>query len=127
MSSFTEELEYEFTGSYFKGNPVYVITKEFTYKLGSEESPLHTFRVPVGYETDLATIPFPVNIVFKPNGPWAKAAVIHDFIYTDYPEVSKVVADSIFLEAMLVLNINVLIAYIFYFAVRAYQFFVNKS
>lgn len=121
MSSFTEDLEYEFTGTYWKGNPIYVITKEFKYMLGSLEFPLCTFTVPVGYETDLASIPWPFNILFRPNGPWAKAAVIHDFLYTNYPEISKVISDSIFLEAMLVLKVNTFIAHLFYFAVRTYN------
>lgn len=127
MSSFTEELEYEFTGTYWKGNPQYVITKEFSYKFGDLENPLYTFKVPVGYVTDLASIPWPLNIFFKPDGEWAKAAVIHDFLYTDYPDISTVVADAVFLEAMIVSGVNRVLAHAFFIFVRLYQFLINKS
>lgn len=118
MSSFTEELEYEFTGSYLNGNPIYVITKDFSYALGSLESPIHVFNIPAGYLTDMASIPFPINLLFKPNGPWAKAAVLHDYITGEFFDISRIVADGVFLEAMTVLKINLFIAYLFYFAVR---------
>ena len=37
--------------------------------------------VPDGFITDLASIPRPVWNLVPPDGPWAKAAVIHDFLY----------------------------------------------
>ena len=127
MSSFTDDLEYEFTGSYFRGNPLYIITKSFQYKLGDIKNPLHTFTIPAGYITDLASIYWPVNLFLKPHGPWAKAAVLHDFIITEYPEVSKVIGDSVFLEAMIVLGVNSALAYIFYLVVRSYNLVINRE
>ena len=37
--------------------------------------------VPAGFVTDLASVPRPVWSVYPPDGPWAKAAIIHDFLY----------------------------------------------
>lgn len=128
MSSFTEGLEYEFAGSYWNHNPIYVITKGFNYKVGSVESPILTVDIEPGFMTDMASIPFPFNLLFKPNGKWAKAAIIHDKLYSeDYAFLSKVVCDSIFLEAMLVLDVNVPSAYLLFLTVRIYQQFFNRS
>lgn len=37
--------------------------------------------VPAGFVTDLASIPRPVWSFYPPDGPWVKAAVVHDFLY----------------------------------------------
>lgn len=40
-----------------------------------------TITVPAGFVTDLASIPRLVWSFYPPDGPWVKAAVIHDFLY----------------------------------------------
>ena len=126
MSSFTSELKYK-TYDTSKRRVLYQITEEFSYAVGSIEDPLVTVKVPAGYITDFASIPWPFSLVFKPDGPWAKAAVIHDFLYTDYLNMSRVIADSIFLEAMLVLKLPHFVAYLFYISVRVYQSIKTKD
>lgn len=135
MSSFTTPLSYVDTGKRKPntGLPIYKITEEFSYAVGSLEAPILVITVPVGFETDLATIPWPVNIFFRPDGPWAKAAVIHDFLYyvnhnsLSWADVSRVVRDSIFYEAMLVLKVNKAVALLFFTMVRIFgQSFVAK-
>lgn len=124
MSSFTERFVYEDTGhTNGNGSKIYEIKEEFSYHIGDYERPLAIVCVPVGYYTDFASIPKFSQFLFKPDGPWAKAAVVHDFLYMEVKDVSKVVKDSIFLEAMLVSNVNTIIAHIFFFAVRIYQSF----
>ena len=75
--------------------------------------------VPVGFETDLASVPSVLSGVFHPEGYWAKAAVIHDFLYKT-AMVERVMADLIFLEAMQVLNVSRPIRLGFFFAVRLF-------
>ena len=36
---------------------------------------------PKGCVTDLASIPRPCWILLPPDGPWVKAAIIHDYLY----------------------------------------------
>lgn len=43
--------------------------------LGSE------ITVPAGFVTDLASIPRWAWIILPPDGPWVKAAIIHDYLY----------------------------------------------
>lgn len=37
--------------------------------------------VPAGFVTDLASIPRLAWNIYPPDGPWVKAAIIHDFLY----------------------------------------------
>lgn len=115
MSSFTEPLEYKFANGYYNGRPLYVITKEFNYIVGSIHDPLNwKITVPVGFVTDLASVPWPLSIFFKPDGPWAKAAVIHDFLLTYNQFDENVVPNAIFYEAMLVSKVPKLVAWCFW-------------
>lgn len=77
------------------------------------------FIVPVGFKTDLATIPKQLTWIFKPNGKYARASVLHDFLY-DKKVVSRKEADIIFKEAMLKDGVSDLVADIFYVSVRLF-------
>lgn len=116
MSSFTEPLEYKEVGQ-----GLYVITKSFTYKIGSLEHPVGEVIIPENFVTDLTSVPWPFSYFFPPDGPYAQAAVLHDYMI-DLP-ISKSITDSVFYEAMTVLNINRLVATIFFIAVRIRSFF----
>ncbi len=118
MSSFTTPLEYRVVpGPEGSGKVWYWLKEPFSYEVGELGSGL-TLTVPATFVTDLASVPWPLRLVFKPDGPWAKAAVIHDFLY-DKGLVSRWMADRIFLEGMKVLKINVVVRLSFYAAVRA--------
>ena len=126
MSSFTEPLEYEFTGSLYHGRPLYITTKDFSYRFGSVKEPVSVFLVPAGFKTDLASIPWPFKLFFPPDGPWAKAAVLHDFLCVNLG-VSNIAKDAIFYEALKVLNINPVIAFCFFMSVRIYHDFFSPD
>lgn len=63
-------------------------------------------HVPVGFKTDLASIPRLFRPFFKVNGKHRYAAVVHDFLYylkgvlPEGIELSRKKADKVFLEAM---------------------------
>lgn len=40
-----------------------------------------TITVPPGFVTDLASIPAVASPFLPPDGPWTKAAIVHDFLY----------------------------------------------
>ncbi|EHP6140085.1 DUF1353 domain-containing protein [Escherichia coli] len=68
------------------------------------ESPDDVIRVPAGYVTDLASVPRLLWSVFPPHGRYAKAAIIHDWLYDNALRTKKE-ADRIFLDAMNVLEV----------------------
>lgn len=75
--------------------------------------------VPAGYITDLASVPRVLWNVFPPHGKYAKAAIVHDYLYSNAIG-SKLWADKVFLEAMAVLGVPRWRRWIMYFAVRLF-------
>lgn len=126
MSTFTTPLEYELYGyDSKKKRNTYKITSEFEYRIGDFDNPFGIITVPVGFITDFASIPWPINRWFKPTGKWAKAAVIHDHMLVviddEKIEHTRATADAILYEAMLVSGIKPYVAYIFYSGVRLWS------
>lgn len=124
MSSYTDKLQYTYTDVVdIWGNRIFVIDKSFNFYSGSKERPLLTVNIPGGFLTDLASVPWPLSLIFSPEGEYAQAAVVHDYIIDNYYKhdyISRVTADGIFLEAMLVLGVNRIKATAIYLAVRVY-------
>lgn len=60
------------------GRSLWAIERPLTYRTGPGDE---TITVPAGYVTDLASIPRVVWSFYPPDGPWVKAAVVHDFLY----------------------------------------------
>lgn len=61
------------------GRSLWALQQALTYQTGSDAA--ETIVVPAGFVTDLASIPRLVWSFYPPDGPWVKAAVIHDFLY----------------------------------------------
>ena len=59
------------------GRTLWALQRPIAYQVRDGE----TITVPAGFVTDLASIPRPVWSLYPPDGPWAQAAVIHDFLY----------------------------------------------
>ena len=100
MSSYTNELVLTPLpcGRKFK------IVKEFTYAVGSKDS-LDRITVPVGFITDLASIPRIFWRAVPVLGRHIKAAVLHDYLYAKSCRTRKG-CDMIFLEAMKVSGVK---------------------
>lgn len=132
MSSFTAQLDYVPVGRDHKGRELYELTRAVTYCVGSLEDPFWTVTAPVGFRTDLATVPWPFRLIFKPSGRYAPAAVIHDYLLSLYhgnrgTTFSRLVIDSIFYESMLVLGVSRFTASMFYHGVRAYAIWTGQQ
>lgn len=59
--------------------------------------------VPKDFESDFASMPFAARRLLPSFGPWARAAVLHDYLYVTKGEGGKWLraqADDIFREAM---------------------------
>lgn len=73
-------------------------------------------KVPAGYVTDLTSVPRVLWSIFPPNGRYAKAAIVHDYLYSNAIG-NKEWADKVFLEAMTVLDVPVWRRKLMYWAV----------
>ncbi len=78
--------------------------------------------VPDAFETDFASVPRLLWWLVPPLGRYAKATVIHDYLYVT-GELSRALADKVLYQAMLDLRVNVWLARIIHAAVRAWGFF----
>lgn len=82
-----------------------------------------TFTVPIGFETDFASIPWFLQSIVQVNGPHIPAAVVHDYLCDHKSElgITQKQADAVFLEAMRFLDVRFTQRKIMYRAVRFYQ------
>ena len=77
--------------------------------------------IPVGFETNFASVPRIPFVYDLAGGTANEAAVVHDYLYT-YHDITKTraVADSILLEASKSTNVHVIRRYIMWAAVRVF-------
>jgi hypothetical protein len=76
-----------------------------------------TVTVPAGFVTDLASVPRLPFAYLLTGGIGHAAAVVHDAIYTGH-QVDRALADEIFHEALLVLGVSRLQAWLMWAGVR---------
>ena len=60
------------------GRSLWALQRDLSYTTGDTSD---VITVPAGFVTDLASIPRLVWSFYPPDGPWVKAAIIHDFLY----------------------------------------------
>lgn len=60
------------------GRSLWALYEPLTYRPGDRA---HSITVRKGFPTDLASIPRWAWIILPPDGPWVKAAIIHDYLY----------------------------------------------
>ena len=75
--------------------------------------------VPAGLRTDLASTPRVLWTLLPPAGPWARASVLHDYLYEKHT-FRREKCDQLFLEAMRSDGVSLSISNIIYRAVRAF-------
>ncbi|MEI9902799.1 MAG: DUF1353 domain-containing protein [Asticcacaulis sp.] len=74
--------------------------------------------VPKWYVTDFASVPWYGQAVIDPQGPTARAAIIHDWLYTIGQPGKREIVDAIFYRAMIKFGVSDMQARIAYNAVR---------
>jgi len=86
-------------------DPTYVVLKEISWQPNIGSSQQEAVVVPEGFVTDLASIP-PVFFSFlRPDGEYAHAAIVHDFLYWSQQR-SRSESDKVFRSAMRDLNVS---------------------
>lgn len=93
----------------------------FDYHVGSYPSD-EIIHVPEGFVTNFASVPRIFWPLIGPIDEHGKAAVIHDYCYSQ-GAYSKRRSDDIFLEAMEVLNVSKWKRFCIYWAVRLFGWF----
>ena len=112
MSEFTESL----LVSPLADGKTWVIRQKFTYYVGEEDSD-EKIVVPVGFQTDFASVPRPFWTLVPRWGKHGKAAIVHDYCYWEQSYTRKR-SDEIFREAMGVLKVASWTTFVMYWAVR---------
>jgi len=98
----------------FEDGRNWILTGTLVYETHDHER----IAVPVGFETDFASIPRALWALFPPAGPWGPAAVLHDFLYRT-GLVPRAEADRLFREAMEDLQVPAWIRWSMWTALRA--------
>lgn len=112
MSSFTTPIRVEASES----GRSWKLLEEFVYDVG-ELGGNDSIKVPVGFVTDMGSVPRLFWSIIDPWGPPAKAFIIHDYLYHTQ-ERSRLVSDAILLEGMEVLGVNRFKRWLIYRGVR---------
>lgn len=96
----------EVPGQLRGGRQCVKLLEPLEYHVGSEDSS-EVITVPAGFVTDFASVPYPFRNMFPALGPWARAAIVHDWLYDQggLGRYTRLQCDRIFLEAMTVLGV----------------------
>ena len=85
--------------------------------------PLHMdVYIPSKFETDLASIPWPLHRILPPDGPWKYAAVVHDRLCES--DCSRFLTDAVFRHKMEQDGVRCRV--MLYYAVRLYWVCLGK-
>lgn len=83
----------------WKGDGIWQVVQEFTY-----HHALGYIRIPVGFTSDLDSVPRIPYVYATVKGRAVKAALVHDKLYAcghiDGVRITRSLADSVFLDAM---------------------------
>jgi len=115
MSQFTTRLEVTPLADGRK----WKVIRTFQYDVGHLGSG-NTITIPAGFITDFASSPRIFWPIVSPWGKWGKAAIIHDYLYQNQRVKDRMLADSIFLEAMIVLGVVPWRRQLMYWGVRLF-------
>lgn len=106
------------TNKYVGGRSVYRLTHDLVISFPVGVTGEFLVIVPRGFETDFASIPRSMGWLYPPDGPWAIAAVVHDWLYRRGSGVSRYYADSTFMALMECLGVPYCRRNVIYHSVR---------
>lgn len=133
MSAFTKfdsdaSIRYAHKASDLYNRDFYYLSEPFVYHIEDYPSMIKV-KVPAGFLTDGASIPRPLWLWASPIGRHAQSAILHDYLCeylsvevdgTPTP-ITRLQADRIFRESLLVLGVSKTRANIMYAGVSAYR------
>lgn len=71
-------LDNKYTPSIRGGRSLWALHDPLSYQPSNDS---HVITVPKGCVTDLVSVPRPLWTLLPPDGPWVKAAIVHDYLY----------------------------------------------
>ncbi len=89
-------------------------------------SRLNPITVPVGFETDFASVPRGLWNLFPPDSDYTAAAVVHDWLYRK-TAIDRKTCDAVFVEAMKACGTKFVKRTIMWAAVRIFGRWARKS
>ena len=98
--------------------PIYFLTDSISWRPNAGQEAYQAVTVPAGFVTDLASIPRIFWSLLRPDGDYAYAAIVHDYLYWTQMR-SREEADHILKIAMEDFEIDALTVETIYTAVRA--------
>ena len=109
----------EVVGSLHEGRQRYELLEDLDVKLPvNGDGGGIRVQVPSGYVTDFASVPRLFWRVFPPSGKYNRAAIVHDYLYTNSTVCSRFLADGLFRELMRHLRVPLWKRVAMYYAVR---------
>ena len=123
-------LDNKFSPAIKEGRSLWGVQRDLGYRPGAGGD---VILVPAGFVTDLTSIPRWCWVILTPDGPWAKAAVVHDFLYatsgtghwkrrtdgrTRAGPYTRREADAIFREALANRGVDAFRCFVMWAAVR---------
>ncbi len=102
----------------------YELLNDYYYEVNG-----YVIHVPKGFVTDLASVPRIFWAVFPPFGRYTPAAIVHDFLYSEYNNtgINRTLADKIFLFIMKELGVGYFKRQAMYRGVRMFGEMAWKS
>jgi hypothetical protein len=97
------------------GRKLFTLNEEFPY---CDAATGRVIVVPKWYVTDFASVPWYGQGVIDPQGPTARAAIIHDWLYAIAEKGKRLEADDTFYRAMIAFGVDEWHARLAYNAVR---------
>jgi hypothetical protein len=86
-------------------DPMYFLLNPIKWKPNTDQMGYNAVAVPVGFVTDLTSVPRIFWSVFRPDGLYTYPAIVHDYLYWTQ-STSREVADKIFKFGMEDLGVN---------------------
>ena len=100
-----------------RGRCCYALVEPLIFQIGLNGFDGIRVTVPSGFVTDFASTPRILWPLFPPAGPWTRAAILHDYLYT-LEDCSRFLADALFRDAMRQLKVPLWRRVVMYYAVR---------
>ena len=110
------------------GSDKWILVNDFIYYDVGQK-----IEIKSGFIHDLASVPVPLNLIFRKHGDHSKAAIVHDYLYSNQGLVSqfkrytRAESDEIFHKAMLESGVNKVKAWFMWAGVRSGGYFAWKN
>lgn len=112
-------------GQSYRGRALFELTRPLVYRAIFGDNIRLLVLIPKGFQTDFASIPRPIWAILPPSGPWRRAAIVHDYLYSS--PCPRFLADAVFRHVMEDDQVPTLQRLIIYYGVRLFGWMFRKQ